>query len=96
MKSKYPEALDPNKVGHYPAATKSGGGYFYDELLENWGRPLEGFCQEYRPIFPKKLNASLQKRQANSNISRLLPFCTLHFALMVAKSSHFAPDAHMD
>jgi hypothetical protein len=31
------------------------------------GRPLEGFYQEYRPIFPKKLNASLQKRQANAN-----------------------------
>lgn len=30
----YPEAVDPKKVGTYPAATKSGGGYFYDEVLE--------------------------------------------------------------
>lgn len=32
--SKYPVATDPKKVGTYPALTKSGGGYFYDEVLE--------------------------------------------------------------
>ena len=30
----YPDAIDPGKVGHYPALTKSGGGYVYDEVLE--------------------------------------------------------------
>jgi hypothetical protein len=32
--SRYPIAVDLTKVGKYPAATKSGGGYFYDEVLE--------------------------------------------------------------
>jgi len=30
----YPVAIDPSKVGDYPALTKSGGGYVYDEVLE--------------------------------------------------------------
>jgi putative acetyltransferase len=29
-----PHAVDPAKVGTYPARTLSGGGYFYDEVLE--------------------------------------------------------------
>ncbi len=29
-----PVAVDPAKVGTYPKLTKSGGGYFYDEVLE--------------------------------------------------------------
>jgi hypothetical protein len=32
--SAYPVAIDSNKVGHYPALTKSGAGYVYDEVLE--------------------------------------------------------------
>ncbi len=32
--SGYPVAVDASKVGQYPALTKSGGGYFYDEVLE--------------------------------------------------------------
>jgi len=32
--SAYPVAIDPGKVGDYPALTKSGGGYVYDEVLE--------------------------------------------------------------
>jgi putative acetyltransferase len=31
---KYPTAIDPKKVGKYPGFAKSGGGYFYDEVLE--------------------------------------------------------------
>ncbi len=34
LKSKYPIAINPEKVGSYPALTKSGAGYFYDEVLE--------------------------------------------------------------
>lgn len=30
----YPAAIDPDKVGEYPALTKSGAGYFFDEALE--------------------------------------------------------------
>ena len=32
--SGYPVAVDLDKVGTYPAAAKSGGGHFYDEVLE--------------------------------------------------------------
>lgn len=30
----YPIAVDIRKVGTYPARTKSGAGYFYDDVLE--------------------------------------------------------------
>jgi len=32
--SAYPVAIDPGKVGDYPALAKSGAGYVYDEVLE--------------------------------------------------------------
>ena len=40
----YPNAKWPEKVGKYPAVTKSGGGYFYDEVLEYrvWCHPEAG------------------------------------------------------
>lgn len=34
MKSSYPTVVDLHMVGKYPVLTKSGGGYFYDEVLE--------------------------------------------------------------
>ena len=44
MKHRYPQAVDTGKVGTYPALTTSGGGYFYDEVLEYrvWVYPEEG------------------------------------------------------
>ena len=41
---KYPWAVDPAKVGTYPALTRSGGGYFFDEVLEYrvWCHPEAG------------------------------------------------------
>ena len=30
----YPPAAYPEKVGTYPALCHSGGGYFYDDVLE--------------------------------------------------------------
>jgi len=37
-------AVDPNRVGTYPPDTKSGAGYFYDEVLEYrvWFNPANG------------------------------------------------------
>ena len=32
--SAFPVAIDPARVGTYPADTKSGAGYFYDDVLE--------------------------------------------------------------
>ena len=40
----YPDAVDPALVGSYPAAVKSGAGYFYDDVLEYrvWLHPERG------------------------------------------------------
>lgn len=40
----YPDAIDQDMVGEYPAATKSGGGYFFDHILEYrvWCHPERG------------------------------------------------------
>ena len=42
--SQQPLAVDPARVGSFPATTKSGGGYFYDEVLEYrvWLHPERG------------------------------------------------------
>jgi len=42
--SKFPVAVDPNRVGTYPPDTKSGAGYFYDDVLEYrvWLHPEKG------------------------------------------------------
>jgi len=47
--SMYPHSIDQNMVGEYPAATKSGGGYFYDQILEYrvWCRPWQGAPDEF-------------------------------------------------
>ena len=40
----YPDAIDPEMVGEYDAACFSGGGYFYDHVLEYrvWCHPERG------------------------------------------------------
>ena len=42
--SKFPIAVEPAKVGWYPASAKSGAGYFYDDVLEYrvWIHPRDG------------------------------------------------------
>lgn len=51
--SAYPVAVDVLKVGTYSAVTKSGGGYFYDDLLEYrvWVHHAEGGDDDYK-AFP--------------------------------------------
>jgi len=51
--SAYPIAVDVNKVGTYPAWTKSGAGYVYDEVLEYrvWINPPGG-GDDYHKAFP--------------------------------------------
>jgi putative acetyltransferase len=48
--SAYPVAVDTNKVETYPAWTKSGAGYFYDEVLEYrvWMNPPGGGDDYYK------------------------------------------------
>lgn len=47
--SKYPTAIDLEKVGDYPALCKSGGGYFFDHVLEYrvWCHPENGAPDEF-------------------------------------------------
>jgi hypothetical protein len=42
--TKLPLAVDPARVGTFPGSTKSGAGYFYDEVLEYrvWLHPERG------------------------------------------------------
>jgi hypothetical protein len=41
---KFPPAVNKSKVGKYPASTKAGGGYVWDEVLEYrvWCHPEDG------------------------------------------------------
>lgn len=41
---RFPTAVDPERVGKYPAVTASGGGYVWDEVLEYrvWCHPERG------------------------------------------------------
>jgi putative acetyltransferase len=50
VSSQYPPAIDPSKVGSYPAMAKSGAGYFYDDVLEYrvWIHPNGGGDDYYR------------------------------------------------
>lgn len=45
---KYPDVLDPNLVGTYPALAKAGGGYVWDAVLEYrvWCHPENGAPDE--------------------------------------------------
>jgi hypothetical protein len=47
--SPYPKAINPEMVGEYDALCKSGGGYFYDEVLEYrvWCHPAEGAPEDF-------------------------------------------------
>jgi len=47
--SSYPDAVNQDLVGTYPAMVKSGGGYFFDEVLEYrvWCHPERGAPDEY-------------------------------------------------
>lgn len=44
----YPDAIDESQVGEYPALAKSGGGYFFDHILEYrvWCHPELGAPDE--------------------------------------------------
>ena len=43
-KAGYPDAIDPDLVGSYPALAKAGGGYVWDDVLEYrvWCHPERG------------------------------------------------------
>jgi hypothetical protein len=45
----FPDAIDPDMVGEYPALAKSGAGYFFDQVLEYrvWCHPEPGAPDKY-------------------------------------------------
>ena len=45
----FPRAVDPSRVGSYPAVAGAGGGYVWDEVLEYrvWCHPERGAPDEY-------------------------------------------------
>jgi putative acetyltransferase len=45
----YPDAIEPELVGEYPASAKSGAGYFFDHVLEYrvWCHPECGAPDEF-------------------------------------------------
>lgn len=64
MNSEYPRAIDPEKVGDYPAIAGAGGGFVWDEVLEYrvWCHPERGAPDEeegndYYYAFPTYLEA---------------------------------------
>ena len=44
QRMRYPTAVDPKRVGKYPASAYAGGGYVWDEVLEYrvWCHPADG------------------------------------------------------
>jgi hypothetical protein len=45
----YPDAIDPTKVGSYPAEAGAGGGFVWDEVLEYrvWCHPERGAADDF-------------------------------------------------
>jgi putative acetyltransferase len=62
-RKKYPDVKDRTKVGTYDAYTYSGGGYFYDDVLEYrvWVHPREG--EVYYQAFPSHKDAELFRKK---------------------------------
>lgn len=63
-KASYPEVIDPELVGTYPAEAHAGGGYVWDEVLEYrvWCHPADGDDDYYYPFatYAEALELSLR------------------------------------
>lgn len=77
-----PTAIDPGKVGTYPALAKAGGGYVWDAVLEYrvWCYPSEGaedledgsdYCYAF-PTFEEALTFAEQTRGAQDPLALIL------------------------
>lgn len=66
--SQYPTSVDPGRVGSYPALTKSGAGYFYDDVLEYrvWIHPKGGGDDCYRAFASYELALQFSKATAGA------------------------------
>jgi hypothetical protein len=70
--SQFPVAVDPARVGTFPGSTKSGAGYFYDEVLEYrvWLHPERGARRlagdaDYFAAFAQHETASAYAKQTS-------------------------------
>ena len=66
--SMHPVAIDVGLVGTYPAWTKSGAGYFYDDVLEYrvWMKPPGGGNSFYRAFASYEPALDFSKKTPNS------------------------------
>jgi hypothetical protein len=66
--SAYPLAVDLSRVGKYPSATKSGAGYFYDDVLEYrvWFYPEGGGDDQYEAFAQYEQALAFSKATPNS------------------------------
>ena len=69
---KYPQVLDKEKVGKYPALAKAGGGYVWDDVLEYrvWmspskGAPDDADGDDYYYVFTSYQDAKTYSDQAH-------------------------------
>jgi putative acetyltransferase len=64
----YPKAIDKEKIGTYPARSFSGGGYFYDEILEYrvWVHPGDGEEDYYYPFYEFEEALKFSNETANA------------------------------
>lgn len=74
LTSSLPIAVDPAKVGSYPALTKSGGGYFYDEVLEYrvWIHPDGDDYYHAFPTYEQALAFSKNQKRAEQPLVLVL------------------------
>jgi len=72
--SAYPVAVDFSKVGKYPALTKSGGGYVYDEVLEYrvWVHPGGNDYYQAFPTYEETKHFSEQTARAEEPLVLVL------------------------
>ena len=72
--SKYPISISLKRVGQYPALAKSGGGYFYDEVLEYrvWVHPGGDDYYKAFATFEEAKSFSIQTLKAEEPIVLVL------------------------
>ena len=70
---RYPQAVDPKRVGRYPAVVYAGGGYVWDEVLEYrvWCHPEDGGDDYYYAFatYPKALAFSKRTKGAEEPLA---------------------------
>lgn len=73
--AEYPDAVDPGRVGDYPARAGAGGGYVWDAVLEYrvWCHPRDGGDDFYYAFatYEGALNYSVQLREQDDALAKV-------------------------